>query len=71
MIKEEHRPLTVERAQELRASAPKRSIGTEYRSRMTEEEQRAVHTYWWYVAPPSWSFNDVVRACAKAPKVAS
>lgn len=61
-------PLTPSRAAEILEQAPKDSFGGRscLRGGMTGEESSAVNRYWRDIAPGSWSFNDVVRHCAKA-----
>lgn len=58
-------PLPRERAAEIVANVKGRLTGPEYRAQMTGAEIKAVNLYWMDHAPGSWSFNDVVRACAK------
>lgn len=64
------RPITKARAQEVLEKGHD-GYGTgcdgrkDYRQLLTQQELRAVQHYFVHRAPGSWSFNDIIRACAK------
>ena len=64
-IPNDQRPITRERAQAVMEQGRKHLLNQNLRRFLTEDEEAAVQRYWQRVAPAHWSFNTVIRECAR------
>ena len=59
------RPISRERARAIVARGRESLRASNLRQYLTSDEEAAVARFWRQSAPGSWSFNDVIRECAR------